>query len=551
MGSESFLVLLLAVERKGAGYQVKASGPLGTADCEVSPETTASLKSAALKDAARREQGIRLYEALFAGQVRVSLLRHRSRAQQEGKVLRLVFRLPQEPEAGDWPLEFLHDKTTCEDLALVPSVTLARENPQWPPPRAVEIHLPIRILVVIPEPTDAQPFGAQALWETLEAAMLPLTSQGQARIVRTASGTERALDESLRAEPWHVIHFMGQGTSRLAARYGTLNFEGSDRRTRAVNVQNFVRLCEKCPSLGLAVLQTTHHQPARQAFEVVTDTLLESGLSGVVWLPDLSQPQVTALFASELYGALAQAQTLDQAVSSGRRAIATSAREAWSGAQGSGIDLGYWGGPVLFGSQPGLGFGLASATSVAATTQTLAKTEPRPAVRIEAPESPSTPEVKPAPSGPTPAQQAVERKRLAEEFDVFLCYNIADKAAVKEIGLKLVDQGIVPWLDEWELRPGVPWQRLLEEQIAKIKSAAVFVGREGIGPWQRQELDGFLREFANRNCPVIPVLLPGAPVRPNLPLFLAEMTWVDFRVSQPNPLARLIWGITGKRPEIG
>jgi hypothetical protein len=30
-----------------------------------------------------------------------------------------------------------------------------------------------------------------------------------------------------------------------------------------------------------------------------------------------------------------------------------------------------------------------------------------------------------------------------------------------------------------------------------------------------------------------------------------EMTWVDFRVSQPNPLARLIWGITGKRPGIG
>ena len=140
---------------------------------------------------------------------------------------------------------------------------------------------------------------------------------------------------------------------------------------------------------------------------------------------------------------------------------------------------------------------------------------------------------------------------MAEQFDVFLCHNIADKPAVKEIGLKLVDQGIVPWLDQWELRPGVPWQRLLEEQIAKIKSAAVFVGREGIGPWQRQELDGFLREFAKRNCPVIPVLLPGASVEPSLPRFLKEMTWVDFRVSQPDPLARLIWGITGKRPEIG
>lgn len=551
MGSASFLVLLLAVERKGASYAVKASGPLGAAECEVSSEAIASLKSAALKDVPKRELGTRLYDALLVGQVRASLLQHRSRAQQEGKLLRLIVRLPQEADVGDWPVESLHDTRTSEDLALAPSVTIARENPQWPAPRAVEIRLPLRILVVIPEPTDVPPFGAQALWEALEAAMRPLTSQGQARIVRTASGAERVLDESLRAEPWHIIHFAGQGTSRPAARYGTLNFEGSDRRTRAVNAQNFVRLCEKCPTLGLAVLQATHHQPVRQAFEVVTNTLLEGGLNGVVWVPDFSQSQVSALFTRELYGALAQAQSLDQAVLSGRRALASGAREAWAGAQRSGIDLGYWGGPVLFASQAGLDFGVISPTPAAATNQTPEQAAPRPPVRVEVPQNTSIPEVEPALSVQSLRQREVERKRLAEEFDVFLCHNIADKSAVKEIGLKLVDQGIVPWLDEWELRPGVPWQRLLEEQIAKIKSAAVFVGREGIGPWQRQELDGFLREFAKRNCPVIPVLLPGAPVQPSLPLFLMEMTWVDFRVSEPNPLVRLIWGITGKRPEIG
>ena len=548
MGSESFLVFVLVVERQGAGYLVKASGPLGTVESEVSSEAVASLKSVALKDVPRCEQGTRLYEALFPGQIKGALLQHRSQAQREGKLLRLIVRLPQEADVSDWPVEFMHDARTGEDLALVPSVTLSRENPQWPSPRAVEMRLPVRILVVIPEPTDAQSFGAQALWEALEAAMRPLTSQGQARIVRTASGTERALDESLRAEAWNIIHFMGQGTSRPAARYGTLNFEGSDRRTRAVNAQNFVRLCEKCPSLGLAVLQSTQHQPTRQAFEVVTNTWLESGLGGVTWVPDFSQPKVSALFARELYGALAQGQRVDQAVASGRRAIATIAREAGGGAQRSGIDLGYWGGPVLFGGQPALDFGLAS-TSVSATTHTAMQTETSPPARP--PQSSPAPEAKQAPPGPTPLQQEVERKRLAEQFDVFLCHNIADKPAVKDIGLKLVDQGIVPWLDEWELRPGVPWQRLLEEQIARIKSAAVFVGQQGIGPWQRQELDGFLREFAKRNCPVIPVLLPGAPVQPSLPLFLMEMTWVDFRVSQPDPLARLIWGITGKRPEIG
>jgi hypothetical protein len=97
------------------------------------------------------------------------------------------------------------------------------------------------------------------------------------------------------------------------------------------------------------------------------------------------------------------------------------------------------------------------------------------------------------------------------------------------------------------LRPGLPWQRLLEQQIAHIKSAAVFVGEEGIGPWQRQELDAFLREFTRRSCPVIPVVLPNAPMQPDLPLFLKGMTWVDFRRQDPEPMKNLVWGVTGMR----
>ena len=134
------------------------------------------------------------------------------------------------------------------------------------------------------------------------------------------------------------------------------------------------------------------------------------------------------------------------------------------------------------------------------------------------------------------------------DFDVFLCYNNVDKAAVKKIGEQLKERGIFPWLDDWELRPGIPWQHLLEEQIGQIKSAAIFVGKNAIGPWQQQELEAFLREFAKRGCPVIPVLLTTAQRKPQLPIFLSGMTWVDFRKQDPDPLERLIWGITGERP---
>lgn len=138
-------------------------------------------------------------------------------------------------------------------------------------------------------------------------------------------------------------------------------------------------------------------------------------------------------------------------------------------------------------------------------------------------------------------------KRSKGNFDVFLCHNADDKPEVKKIGEELIKLGILPWLDEWELRPGEPWQRALEQQIERIKSAAVFVGKNGMGPWQQMEVEAFLREFVSRGCPVIPALLPDAPQKPPLPVFLRGMTWVDFRKQDPDPLDQLIWGITGKR----
>ena len=135
------------------------------------------------------------------------------------------------------------------------------------------------------------------------------------------------------------------------------------------------------------------------------------------------------------------------------------------------------------------------------------------------------------------------------EFDVFLCHNSQDKPEVIEIARKLKQQKLKPWLDEWELQPGLPWQRELEKQITNIGAAAVFVGKSGLGPWQEMEIEAYLRRFVRQGCPVIPVLLIDAPKQPELPPFLEGMTWVDFRQSTPEPIEQLIWGITGVKSQ--
>lgn len=145
----------------------------------------------------------------------------------------------------------------------------------------------------------------------------------------------------------------------------------------------------------------------------------------------------------------------------------------------------------------------------------------------------------------------VDDREYHRAFDVFLCHNSEDKPAVRHIKSALQAGGISTWLDEEQLPLGRPWQAELEREIGLVRSAAVFVGKTGIGPWQDVEIRGFLDEFVRRACPVIPVLLPDASAAPELPVFLRQMTWVDLRREYEANLRRLVAGIRTSRDAHG
>ena len=133
-------------------------------------------------------------------------------------------------------------------------------------------------------------------------------------------------------------------------------------------------------------------------------------------------------------------------------------------------------------------------------------------------------------------------------FDVFLSHNSKDKITVRKLAQALEERGLRVWLDEEELIPGRPWQEELEKIIQTVRTAAVLVGKDGLGPWEIPEMRACLSEFVDRRLPVIPVLLPDAPTKPELPLFLRAFTWVDLRggLTEGN-FNRLVWGITGSK----
>jgi hypothetical protein len=66
---------------------------------------------------------------------------------------------------------------------------------------------------------------------------------------------------------------------------------------------------------------------------------------------------------------------------------------------------------------------------------------------------------------PISAPRVNAQDSRAEILDVFLRHNSEDKPAVREISRKLIKEGIKPWLDEMEIKPGRSWQTALGQQI--------------------------------------------------------------------------------------
>jgi hypothetical protein len=136
------------------------------------------------------------------------------------------------------------------------------------------------------------------------------------------------------------------------------------------------------------------------------------------------------------------------------------------------------------------------------------------------------------------------------QIDIFLSYPSKERPMALTLAEELRSRGLQTWIDVENLRPGKLWQDEVEKVICTTQATAVLVGSEGLGPWEVPEVRACLTQLVKRQTPVIPVLLPGAERRPELPAFLAEITWVDMSAGITDQgIDQIIWGATGKRPD--
>ncbi len=138
-------------------------------------------------------------------------------------------------------------------------------------------------------------------------------------------------------------------------------------------------------------------------------------------------------------------------------------------------------------------------------------------------------------------------------YDVFLSYAPEDAESVEVLAQRLADEArLTPFLDQWSLVPGTPWQEGIESALGGSESIAVCVGPSGISRWQNEQMRVALDRAtrANDDLRVMPVLLPGSQLE-QLPPFLGRRVYVDFRsgLDDDHAFARLIAGIRGHPPE--
>jgi energy-coupling factor transporter ATP-binding protein EcfA2 len=138
--------------------------------------------------------------------------------------------------------------------------------------------------------------------------------------------------------------------------------------------------------------------------------------------------------------------------------------------------------------------------------------------------------------------------------DLFLSYNSRDREAIQAIRQQLQARNISTFLDRENLIAGESWVDALQEAIAAAQAVAVFIGKDGLGVWQKREMALALDKQADaeRNgsrFPVVPVILPQADIE-KAPGFLLLNTFIDLRssIADADALEALTRAIQGQPP---
>jgi len=283
--------------------------------------------------------GARLFQAIFVGDVGISLRRSVDLARQQNTNLRIRLHLDETPELASLPWEYLYDGTHSRFLVLSEATSIVRYLALPLTATPLKVSTPLRLLVVIADASDVVP-RLQVIEERLklEAALRNLIDHGEVEITCLERATMSALQRALRKTEYHLFHFIGHGWFDAASQRHGLILENDQGRGEMVDTDRLAVLLHNHPSLRLAFLNAC--EGARfaegQPLAGVAQHLVQQGLPAVIAMQFPVRDRSAITLAQEFYDALANRYPVDAALTEARIAIF---------GQNSGMD---WGTPVLF-----------------------------------------------------------------------------------------------------------------------------------------------------------------------------------------------------------
>jgi hypothetical protein len=359
MNAMKYLDFDVAIEPAGDGFAARVfSSPAGQATATfTAPFSDLEIENFLLRvgrsrHAVRRIEspemasakafGGRLFDQVFAGDVRGCLRSSIDEASRQGLGLRVRLHLTKVPALADLPWEFLYNASMNRFLSLSVETPLVRYLELPERIRPLTVQPPLHVLMMISSPTDYPTLDVARESEKMSEALADLEKRGLVVVERQEDATLAELQRRLRSGQYHIFHFIGHGGFDAQADDGILVMEDQENRGRRVSAQFLGTLLHDHRPLRLAVLNACEGGRASRGdpFAGTAQSLVQQGIPAVIAMQFEVTDEAAICFTREFYAAIAVGYPVDAALAEARKAIFAEVSEI------------EWGTPVLYMRSP-------------------------------------------------------------------------------------------------------------------------------------------------------------------------------------------------------
>jgi len=283
--------------------------------------------------------GEALFAALFPPEVQTDFRNRLAEIEgQEEVLIRLELDLDEEstPAAAALPWEFLRAPQTgyraAIDLAKHPYMVLARRRPLWGTAKPIMLKEPLKILLIVAAPQDLRSVAFEDVAHKLAELAEKHPAQFASPLPVLKNPTLQEIEEALRKERPHLLHFVGHGRMQRVRNmsFGQLALVDTFGNADWINDEEFAEAFQVYkPSIVLLQACESGAAGSSQSFIGVASQVVHRNVPVVIAMNYTVRNVVASTFAEAFYTEVARFTPVDLAVQRARRILAGTFPNTW------------------------------------------------------------------------------------------------------------------------------------------------------------------------------------------------------------------------------